>query len=109
VLIYTPDSLVFANNHCWLDSSRLSAVVDALLIGGSLNVIGNRFQEALNSVFLSGLTAGKINITGQNISTYCLIALGSLLSNNNNLALVSGANQGLCGELSKTLQAELGL
>jgi hypothetical protein len=109
VVIVTPDSLIFSNNHCWLDSSRVSATLDALLVGGSLNVIGNRFQEALNSVLLSGLTAGKVNITGQNISTYCLIALGSLLSNNNNLALVSTAGQDVCGELQKRLQAELGL
>lgn len=109
VVIVTPDALIFSNNHCWLDSSRVSAILDALLVAGSINVIGNRFQEALNSVLLSGLTAGKVNITGQNISTYCLIALGSLLSNNNNLALVSAAGQDVCGELQKSLQAELGL
>jgi hypothetical protein len=109
VVIVTPDSLIFSSNHCWLDSSRVSAILDALLVAGSLNVIGNRFQEALGSVLLSGLTAGKVNITGQNISTYCLIALGSLLSNNNNLALVSAANQDICGELQKRLQGELGL
>ena len=78
VLIFTPDHLIFSNNHCWLDSSRFSAFVDALLVAGSLNVVGNRFQEAPDSVFFSGLTAGLVNITGQNISTYCLIVLGAI-------------------------------
>jgi hypothetical protein len=109
VLIFTPDHLIFNNNHCWLDSVRLSAIVDALLIAGSLNVIGNRFQESPNSVVFSGITAGGVNITGQNISTYCLIALGTLLLNNNNIAIVQGSNTDLCAGLWKRVAAEMGL
>jgi len=88
VFIFTPDHLIFSNNHCWLDSPRLSSLADALLLAESLNVVGNRFQEAPNSVALSGLTVGVVNITEQNISTYCLIALGPLCLHSNNLALV---------------------
>ena len=108
VAIYTPDHLIFSNNHCWLDASRFSALVDALLVAGSLNVVGNRFQEAPNSVIFSGLTAGAVNITGQNISTYCLIALGALLSTNNNIALAQGNNTKPCDEFWKRVLKELG-
>ncbi|SPF40910.1 conserved hypothetical protein [Syntrophobacter sp. SbD1] len=98
VWIFTPDHLIFTNNQCWLDGPGLSAFADTWLIAGSLNVVGNRFQETRNTVVFSGITAGVVNITGQNISTYCLIALGSLNSDNNNLALVQGTNTKLCTE-----------
>ena len=45
------------------------------------------------------------NITGQNISTYCLIVLGALRSDNNNIALVQGTNTQLCAEWAKALGA----
>ena len=101
VFIFTPDHLIFSNNHCWLDAQRLSLILDAFILGGSLNVIGNRFQESVGSVLFSGITAGNINVTGQNISTYCLFVLGSVFSNNNNL-LTSGASD-LCASTAKQL------
>jgi len=108
VLIATTDHLIFSNNHCWLEAPRSTALADALLIAFSLNVIGNRLQEAPNSVTVSGLTAGTINITAQNISTYCLLAAGAMLSNNNNLALIEAANKEACASLAKNLQGSLG-
>jgi len=70
VSIVTLDHLIFYNNHCWLDASGPSALMaDALLVAGSLNIIGNRFQEAPSSTPLSAVTNGKVNVTGQNIST----------------------------------------
>ena len=103
VFIYTPDHLIFANNHCWLDTTRISALVDALLLAGSLNVVGNRFQESPHSVLLSALTVGVMNITGQNISTFCLLVLGALRSDNNNIALIQAGNTELCAEWEKAL------
>jgi len=88
VLILTLDHLIFSNNHCWFDASRYTALFDAVLLAGSLNVIGNRFQEKPGSVLFSGITAGVTNITGQNISTFCLLVLGALAMTNNNIALV---------------------
>jgi hypothetical protein len=87
-LILTLDHLIFSNNHCWFDASRYTALFDAVLLAGSLNVIGNRFQEKPGSVLFSGITAGVTNITGQNISTFCLLVLGALAMTNNNIALV---------------------
>ena len=109
VAILTTDHLIFANNHCWVEAPRSTCLVDALLAGFSVNVVGNRFQEAPHSVALSGLTSGTINITAQNISTYCLIAVGAMLSNNNNLALIQAANKEACASLAKNLQGSLGL
>jgi Family of unknown function (DUF6519) len=107
VFIVTPDHLIFSNNHCWLDSAGLSSILDALLIGGSLNVIGNRFQESVGAVFASGLTAGVVNVTGQNISTYCLFVLGSRFSDNNNLTLLPGAFGDMCSSVAKDLSSAL--
>ena len=107
VLIYTPDHLIFSSNHCWLDTTRISSLVDALLLAGSLNVVGNRFQESPLSVLFSAMTVGAVNITGQNISTFCLLVLGAMRSDNNNLALIQAANQELCAELEKSLAGAL--
>lgn len=88
VMIHAADHLIFSNNHCWIDASPKSKLfVDAMLFGRSLNVIGNRFQEAREALKFSGITSGRYNITGENISTYCLIVLGASHLDNNNLSL----------------------
>ena len=88
VFIFTRDHLIFSNNHCWLDASTFSAFIDAFLLAGSLNVVGNRFQERVGTVVLSGLTVGVANVTGENISTNCLIASGHWVADNNNIAFI---------------------
>ena len=91
VAILALDDLIFANNVCWLDGPRATATLDALLGAGSLQVTSNRFQEAAGfPVIASGLTLGALNITSQNISTYCLFATGTLQPAiaNNNLSLI---------------------
>src|SRR5262249_37150098 len=79
VLILALDDLIFANNLCWLDGRRATATLDALLLAGSIQATSNRFQEAAGfPVTASGFTVGALNITSQNISTYCLLATGTL-------------------------------
>lgn len=93
VLILTLDSLNFASNHCWVDGpgvidssgnvnlKDITAFLDVMLLAGSLQTTNNRFQEApLYPVLASGLTYGVMNITTQNIATYCLYAEASTAS-----------------------------
>ena len=92
VQIISSDHVLFANNHLWLDGPRLTALLDALLFSGSLQAIGNRLQEARSySVLHSAATAAVMNITAQNISTYCLKieALHKFLVDSHNLVLQS--------------------
>jgi Family of unknown function (DUF6519) len=96
VFITTPDALVFSNNVCTLDTATLSALTDVLLVGHTVNVVSNRLQEPLNRVYFSGVTSGFLNVTGQNISTNCLIVLGTHKSNNNNLTLFSPSSAEVC-------------
>jgi Family of unknown function (DUF6519) len=103
VTILSLDDLIFANNVCWLDGRPATAAVDALLAAGSLQVTSNRFQEALGfPVAASGFTLGALNITSQNISTYCLFATGTLQPcvNTNNLSLISAK---LCQAAAKEM------
>lgn len=76
-------------------------LLDAFLLAGSLNVIGNRFQEAKNAVLLSAMTIGLLNVTSQNISTFCIYPLGAVLAATNNLALINSVNPGVCDALVK--------
>ena len=101
VAVVSLDHLVFANNHCWLDAPRKNVSLDAFLLAGSLQVTGNRFQEAPTSVLVSGWTVGALNVTSQNISTYCLLASGDMLINNNNLALIQGVDNQACREFAQ--------
>jgi Family of unknown function (DUF6519) len=80
VMIVSLDDLIFGNNQCWMDAiaSPVTAVLDAMLVAGFVQVTSNRFQEVLGSVQASGFTLGLLNITGQNISSHCLFATGLL-------------------------------
>jgi Family of unknown function (DUF6519) len=95
VEILTLDHLTFSNNHCWLDGPS-TAVMDALLFSISLNASGNRFQESVGSVLVSGLTFALWNITTQNISTFCLFPEGFQVISTGNLILVPA----LCPEFA---------
>ncbi len=88
VMVLSLDHLLFANNHCWLDGDQLSAALDAFLLAATIQVSANRFQEAPTTVFASGFTYGLMNVTSQNISTYCLYAkaMANKLIDTNNLS-----------------------
>jgi hypothetical protein len=108
VFIASFDHVTFSNNHCWLDAAGKGLVatgqgmfVDAFLLGGSLNAIGNRFQEAQNAVVLSAWTIGQLNITSQNISTFCIYPQGSVVAATNNLAIINSVVPGICEPLQK--------
>jgi hypothetical protein len=90
VLIFGLDDLIFGNNECWLDGPNETALADAILLAGSLQVTSNRFQEAAGSpVLRSAIAYGLLNITSLNISTYALIAnaLPTQLVSINNLVV----------------------
>jgi hypothetical protein len=97
VLIFSLDNLVFGNNHLWVDgppitSKHISAALDAMLLAGSIQVNSNRFQESAGfPVLASGIIYGVVNITSLNISTYCLIAGGGTVVNQNNISLLTVA------------------
>jgi len=96
VAILSLDHLIFSNNHCWIDGPERTARADAILLAVSLQVLGNRFQEAPDAVIYSAMTAGSINITSQNISTYCLLtkAMPGMLVKSPNLVI----NPTLCSD-----------
>lgn len=108
VLIISLDHLNFSNNHCWLDASGQGLattgqgmLVDALLMAGSLNVVSNRFQEAQNAVVLSAWTVGVLNVTSNNVSTFCIYPQGAVVAATNNLALINSLVPGICDALQK--------
>jgi Family of unknown function (DUF6519) len=91
VVVFSLDDLIFANNICRVESPKACLTFDVLLHASTIQVASNRFQEAFRSVVLSGFTAGLLNITSANLSTYCLIARAATpggLVRVNNLAMV---------------------
>jgi hypothetical protein len=127
VAVVTLDNLSFSNNLTWMDgvgtvplpgtSISISAVMDVFLLGGSINVSNNRFQEGPNSVLFSGMTAAVANITTGNISTFCLYSQPNTPpwgANANNVsfeaALTTNKDIGnMCAYISSTLLGGFGL
>ena len=109
VMIVSLDHLIFSNNHCWVDGGVAPAgaaaaatpavFTDAFLLAGSLNVTSNRFQEGQYTADLSAWTIGLMNITSQNISTYCILADGVSVIRKDNLSVIGSIFPGLCEKL----------
>jgi hypothetical protein len=110
--IATLDHLNYSNNLSWIDgagaaiqvpglesSTSLAALSDALLLGMSVQVVANRFQEAW-CVLASGVTLGVLNVTTDNISTMCLLAFGGRKAVANNISFFT---QKLCQAWSDSL------
>jgi len=74
--VLTLDNLLFANNQLWMNGPASTAALDALLIGVSVQAVANRLQESISAVIASGLSVAAMNVTSQNASTYCFVALG---------------------------------
>ncbi len=108
VLVTTLDHLNFSNNSTWIDGTGIVTVLDVLLLGASIHVGGNRLQEAFTTVGLSGYTAGLMNITAHNISTYCLIVKGPphLRVNSPNVALIQSFSADICSRLKTVLAGD---
>ena len=98
VMILSLDQLTFNSNHSWIDGPERAVTVDAALYAGSIQVTSNRFQEAFGSVAASGLSVGVLNVTTQNISTYCLYATGTLVRTTDNLAVITLTNPKACSQ-----------
>ena len=106
IAIMSVDHLNFTGNHSWVDTVAIDAIFDAVVVAGSVNVTNNRLQESPQSVLVSGLTAGVVNITSQNISTFCLVVDGKpgFTINQSNLALISMGGKDPCSSLNKQQQ-----
>jgi Family of unknown function (DUF6519) len=76
VAILTLDHLMFTNNQLWINGPRSTSYFDALLFGISVQAVANRLQESTGAVIDSGFSFGVMNVTSQNVSTYCFLSKG---------------------------------
>lgn len=103
-LIFSADDVGFHNNICQILAVSRRTLMDLLLLGSTVRVTGNRFQESPLSVYASGMTVGKANITSLNEATFCIFILGTyLLPGNTNLILSQANNEDGCSSVYKTL------
>jgi hypothetical protein len=91
VLVFSLDDVGFTDNQLEVSSTHVFALVDALVLGGSVRIADNRFSETWYRSFFSAITFGGMNTTTDNQSTHCIRA-SSLFPNmlvfRDNLALV---------------------
>lgn len=76
VLLISLDDVSMQNNQCDCDKVFDFVAVDALVLGWSVRVQGNRFKESLFTTFLSALSIGLFNDTSHNQGTHCFFHWG---------------------------------
>jgi hypothetical protein len=98
------DDIGFHDNQCDCNL-RLREdfiVTQALVLGLSIRVTGNRFKEGRAAY--SAVTAGMLNTTAHNQATHCLRVMGPLAQSESNTILIEFFNKGYCEpELAKIL------
>ena len=67
---------MFTNNQLWINGPARTSRVDAHLFGVSVQAVANRLQESTEAVVDSGYSFGVMNVTSQNVSTYCFLSIG---------------------------------
>jgi Family of unknown function (DUF6519) len=78
VVILSLDALNFLGNELWVNGPERTVIVDAAMLGITLQTTSSRFQEAINSATYSGFTFGGANTTANIIATYCFFAFPAL-------------------------------
>jgi hypothetical protein len=76
VLILSLDDVAMQDNQCDCDLIFDLALINALVIGFSVRVQGNRLKESYLTTFLSALTIGLFNDTSHNQGTHCFFHFG---------------------------------
>ena len=89
VLLLSLDDISMSGNQCDCDMGFDLVGTNALVLGWSLRVSDNRFQEGVFNSLLSALTIGLMNSTTANQGTHCFWAWGLRRSS------VVGANRTL--------------
>ncbi|MEQ9498478.1 MAG: DUF6519 domain-containing protein [Deltaproteobacteria bacterium] len=105
VLCVTLDDLLVSSNQFELQNPKFPVMTQALLIGFTTRVLGNRLTETLGTTAFSAITRGLLNTTSHNHSTHCLLAEAPLLVEDRNIELIR--LRGRCGYFKTGLTTEL--
>jgi hypothetical protein len=105
VLLISLDDISLHGNQCDCDLSVDFAMVNALVVGWSIRISDNRFEEGLVNTLFSAVTLGLMNQTTDNQSTHCIHAIGpaALSTISNNRALIELFSENACGRFRAAL------
>jgi hypothetical protein len=78
ILLLSLDDVAMQDNQCDCDMLIDLVLIDALVLGFSVRVQGNRLKESYVTTFLSALTIGLFNDTSHNQGTHCFFHFGLL-------------------------------
>lgn len=87
IMILTGGDLSFLGNQCVTRHPNQTIAANALLVGTTVRAIGNSWFEMRQTAAFSAITLGLMNTTTDNHSTHCLLVLGSLAINSQNLSV----------------------
>lgn len=76
ILLVSLDDVAMQDNQCDCDAVFDFVLVNALVLGFSVRVQGNRLKESLFATFLSAMTIGLFNDTSHNQGTHCFFHYG---------------------------------
>ncbi|MDO6416126.1 DUF6519 domain-containing protein [Sphingomonas sp. BIUV-7] len=78
ILILSTDDVAMQDNQSDCDKFLDLVLIDALVLGFSVRMQGNRLKESFGTTFLSALTIGLFNDTSHNQGTHCFFHFGLL-------------------------------
>jgi len=98
ILILSLDDVGFHDNQCDCNLFDDFVMTQAILVGLSVRVTGNRFKEGIANAVLSAVTLGLFNTTTDNQSTHCLFIFGvpNLTVDHSNVSLMNVRNPKAC-------------
>jgi len=78
ILLLSLDDIAMQDNQCDCDMVFDLVLINALVLGFSVRVQGNRLKESYFTTFLSAMTIGLFNDTSHNQGTHCFFHFGTL-------------------------------
>ena len=76
ILLFSLDDVAMQDNQCDCDKVFDLVLIDALVLGFSVRVQGNRLKESAGTTFLSAMTIGLFNDTSHNQGAHCFFHYG---------------------------------
>jgi hypothetical protein len=102
VLVMSGDDVSLCDNQIEIENDAGFFLTDGLVLGATVRVDNNRFQERLFAGHLSAVTLGFLNNTSHNQTTHCLLVIGPghtrVAHGNRSLFDLSDKTSGICRE-----------
>ena len=97
VVVSVGDDAELDGNQMQIEQQGDFVLLNALVVGWSTRVTGNRCEEALIGTLLSGFVIGIMAAVTSNVTTHCIVVAAALRAVANNVTLLEAFIPKACG------------